>query len=83
MQSTGCSPFVDADLLDGVLQTHAGEHDCGQHRRRRTAQPRQGAACRAVKNSGGAWIAVSDENILDAMQLAPAEPKASSANPLA
>ena len=67
VQSTGCSPFVDADHTDGILKptpenTIADSIAVGVPRNPVKAQ-------RAVKNSGGAWIAVSDEEILDAMRL--------------
>lgn len=67
VQSTGCSPFVDADLRGGDLvptpeNTLADSIAVGVPRNPVKAQ-------RAVKNSGGAWIAVSDDDILDAMRL--------------
>ena len=67
VQSTGCSPFVDADLSGGTLvptpeNTLADSIAVGVPRNPVKAQ-------RAVKNSGGAWIAVSDDDILEAMRL--------------
>ncbi len=67
VQSTGCSPFVDADLSGGALvptpeNTLADSIAVGVPRNPVKAQ-------RAVKNSGGAWIAVSDDDILEAMRL--------------
>lgn len=67
VQSTGCSPFVDADHTDGILKptpenTLADSIAVGVPRNPIKAQ-------RAVKDSGGAWIAVSDDEILDAMRL--------------
>ena len=66
VQSTGCCPFVDAGL-DGVLKpksedTLADSIAVGVPRNPRKAQ-------RAVRDSHGAWIAVSDEEILSAMRL--------------
>jgi len=67
VQSTGCSPFVDADARGGELiptpeNTLADSIAVGVPRNPIKAQ-------RAVKDSGGAWIAVSDDEILDAMRL--------------
>ena len=67
VQSTGCSPFVDADLRGGELEptpenTLADSIAVGVPR-----NPVK--AIRAVKESNGAWIAVSDDEILDAMRL--------------
>ncbi len=67
VQSTGCSPFVDADASGGELvptpeNTLADSIAVGVPRNPVKAQ-------RAVKDSGGAWIAVSDDEILDAMRL--------------
>ncbi len=67
VQSTGCSPFVDADANGGELvptpeNTLADSIAVGVPRNPVKAQ-------RAVKDSGGAWIAVSDDEILDAMRL--------------
>lgn len=67
VQSTGCSPFVDADARGGELvptpeNTLADSIAVGVPRNPVKAQ-------RAVKDSGGAWIAVSDDEILDAMRL--------------
>ncbi len=65
VQSTGCSPFVDAACCGGELKptaenTLADSIAVGVPRNPRKAQ-------RAVAASGGAWIAVSDEAILDTM----------------
>ena len=67
VQSTGCCPFVDADARGGELvptpeNTLADSISVGVPRNPVKAQ-------RAVKDSGGAWIAVSDDDILDAMRL--------------
>ena len=67
VQSTGCCPFVDADVRGGALEptpenTIADSIAVGVPRNPIKAQ-------RAVRDSGGAWIAVSDEDILDAMRL--------------
>lgn len=67
VQSTGCCPFVDADERGGELvptpeNTLADSIAVGVPRNPVKAQ-------RAVKNSGGKWIAVSDDEILEAMRL--------------
>jgi threonine synthase len=66
VQSTGCCPFVDADRRGGALEateenTLADSIAVGVPRNPVKAQ-------RAVRESGGAWIAVSDEDILDSMR---------------
>lgn len=67
VQSTGCCPFVDAakagrNLIPAEENTIADSIAVGVPR-----NPVK--ALRAVKNSGGAWIAVSDEDILEAMRV--------------
>ena len=67
VQSTGCCPFVDAarenrPLLPTAENTLADSIAVGVPR-----NPVK--ALRAVRESGGAWIAVSDERILDAMRV--------------
>lgn len=67
VQSTGCCPFVDAarekrDLRPTEENTLADSIAVGVPRNPIKAR-------RAVENSGGAWIAVSDEDILEAMRL--------------
>lgn len=68
VQSTGCSPFVDADKTENRVlvateeNTLADSISVGVPRNPRKAQ-------RAVYASNGAWIAVSDEDILSAMRL--------------
>ncbi len=67
VQSTGCCPFVDADKRGGELtptpeNTLADSIAVGVPRNPKKAQ-------RAVYASHGAWIAVSDDEILDAMRL--------------
>ncbi len=67
VQSTGCCPFVDADRTGGPLvptpeNTLADSIAVGVPRNPKKAQ-------RAVRESKGAWIAVSDEEILEAMRL--------------
>ncbi|MEN6420021.1 MAG: threonine synthase [Clostridiaceae bacterium] len=67
VQSTGCCPFVDANERGGELMptpenTLADSIAVGVPRNPVKAQ-------RAVKNSGGKWIAVSDDEILEAMRL--------------
>ena len=67
VQSTGCCPFVDAERNGGELvptpeNTLADSISVGVPRNPRKAQ-------RAVRESHGAWIAVSDEEILNAMRL--------------
>lgn len=65
VQSTGCCPFVDAarenrDLIPAEENTLADSIAVGVPR-----NPKK--ALRAVSASGGAWIAVSDEDILATM----------------
>jgi threonine synthase len=67
VQSTGCCPFVDAannnrDLVPTPENTLADSIAVGVPR-----NPKK--ALRAVKNSGGRWIAVTDDEILAAMRL--------------
>lgn len=67
VQSTGCCPFVDADARGGELvptpeDTLADSIAVGVPRNPVKAQ-------RAVKQSGGKWIAVSDDEILETMRL--------------
>jgi threonine synthase len=67
VQSTGCCPFVDADKSGGDLvptpeNTLADSIAVGVPRNPKKAQ-------RAVCDSKGTWIAVSDDEILDAMRL--------------
>ena len=68
VQSTGCCPFVDADrlpehrLVPTAENTLADSISVGVPRNPKKAQ-------RAVYASNGAWIAVSDEDILSAMRL--------------
>lgn len=67
VQSTGCCPFVDAAERGGELQplpenTLADSIAVGVPR-----NPKK--ALRAVEQSGGKWIAVTDEEILFAMRL--------------
>lgn len=68
VQSTGCSPFADADKTENRMlvateeNTLADSISVGVPRNPKKAQ-------RAVYASGGAWIAVSDEDILSAMRL--------------
>jgi len=67
VQSTGCCPFVDADARGGELvptpeNTLADSIAVGVPRNPKKAQ-------RAVRDSGGRWIAVSDDEILSAMRL--------------
>ena len=66
VQSTGCCPFVNAQQNGGALQptpenTLADSIAVGVPRNPVKAQ-------RAVRERGGAWIAVSDDEILDAMR---------------
>lgn len=66
VQSTGCCPFVDAarenrELVPTEENTIADSIAVGVPR-----NPRK--ALRAVRDSKGAWIAVSDEQILDTMR---------------
>ena len=67
VQSTGCCPFVDAakynrDLVPTPENTLADSIAVGVPRNPKKAQ-------RAVANSGGSWIAVTDDEILAAMRL--------------
>ena len=67
VQSTGCCPFVDAakynrDLVPTPENTLADSIAVGVPRNPKKAQ-------RAVTNSGGRWIAVTDDEILAAMRL--------------
>ena len=67
VQSTGCCPFVDAannhrDLVPTPENTIADSIAVGVPR-----NPKK--ALRAVANSGGRWIAVTDDEILAAMRL--------------
>ncbi|MDL2257822.1 threonine synthase [Eubacteriales bacterium OttesenSCG-928-K08] len=67
VQSTGCCPFVDAGNANRPLSpaeenTIADSIAVGVPR-----NPEK--ALRAVRESGGRWIAVSDEDILDAMRV--------------
>jgi threonine synthase len=67
VQSTGCCPFVDAannnrDLIPTPENTLADSIAVGVPR-----NPKK--ALRAVKSSGGRWIAVTDDEILAAMRL--------------
>ena len=67
VQSTGCCPFVDAanagrDLVPTEENTIADSIAVGVPR-----NPRK--ALRAVRDSNGAWIAVTDEQILDTMRV--------------
>ncbi len=67
VQSTGCCPFVDAarqqrPLVPTEENTIADSIAVGVPR-----NPVK--ALRAVRDSGGAWIAVSDEQILDTMRV--------------
>ena len=67
VQSTGCCPFVDAakegrELLPTEENTIADSIAVGVPR-----NPKK--ALRAVSESGGAWIAVDDSEIYDAMRL--------------
>jgi threonine synthase len=67
VQSAGCSPFVDAAQSGSELKpteenTLADSIAVGVPR-----NPEK--ALRAVRDSGGAWIAVPDDAILDAMRL--------------
>ena len=67
VQSTGCCPFVDAaregrDLIPAEENTIADSIAVGVPR-----NPRK--ALRAVSASNGTWIAVTDEQILDAMRV--------------
>lgn len=67
VQSNGCAPFVDAAARGGEMQpaeenTLADSIAVGVPR-----NPEK--ALRAVRESGGSWIAVSDDDILSAMRL--------------
>ncbi|MBQ6425327.1 MAG: threonine synthase [Clostridia bacterium] len=67
VQSTGCCPFVDAanagrDLVPTEENTIADSIAVGVPR-----NPKK--ALRAVRDSKGAWIAVTDEQILDTMRV--------------
>ncbi len=67
VQSTGCCPFVEASERGGELRplpedTLADSIAVGVPRNPKKAQ-------RAVENSGGRWLAVTDEEILAAMRL--------------
>lgn len=66
VQSTGCQPFVDAAKADGVL-VPAEENTLADSIA--VGVPRNPVkALRAPKASGGTWISVSDEDILDMMR---------------
>ena len=68
VQSTGCCPFVNADKVPGhelvptPEETLADSISVGVPRNPKKAQ-------RAVYDSDGRWIAVSDDDILNAMRL--------------
>ena len=68
VQSTGCCPFVNADKVPGhelvptPEETLADSISVGVPRNPKKAQ-------RAVYTSNGRWIAVSDDDILNAMRL--------------
>ena len=67
VQSSGCCPFVtaaknDAELVPCEENTLADSIAVGVPR-----NPRK--ALRAVRDSNGAWLAVSDEDILEAMRV--------------
>ena len=67
VQSTGCCPFVDA-AREGRALRPAEENTLADSIA--VGVPRNPVkARRAVSGSNGAWIAVSDEDILDAMRL--------------
>ena len=67
VQSTGCSPFVDAARDHAPLRPTA-ENTLADSIA--VGVPRNPVkALRAVSASGGQWIAVPDEEILDAMRL--------------
>ena len=67
VQSTGCSPFVDA-ARDGVPLKPTPENTLADSIS--VGVPRNPVkALRAVSASNGAWIAVPDEDILDAMRV--------------
>ena len=67
VQSTGCCPFVDAARENRPLRPTA-ENTLADSIA--VGVPRNPVkALRAVRESGGAWIAVSDERILDAMRV--------------
>lgn len=66
VQSTGCSPFVNAAKTGGALEP-AEENTIADSIA--VGVPRNPVkALRAVSESGGSWIAVSDEDILEAMR---------------
>lgn len=65
VQSTGCCPFVDAnggELVPAEENTIADSIAVGVPRNPKKAQ-------RAVSASDGRWVAVTDDEILDAMRL--------------
>jgi threonine synthase len=67
VQSTGCMPFVEAAKRGGDLEP-AEENTIADSIA--VGVPRNPVkALRAVNNTDGAWIAVSDEQILDAMRV--------------
>lgn len=67
VQSTGCMPFVDAAERGGAL-VPAEENTLADSIA--VGVPRNPVkALRAVKDSHGAWLAVSDEQILSAMRV--------------
>jgi len=67
VQSTGCCPFVNADKEGGPLQ-EADENTIADSIA--VGIPRNPIkAINAIKNSNGAWISVSDEEIIKAMSL--------------
>ena len=67
VQSTGCMPFVEAASRGGALEP-AEENTIADSIA--VGVPRNPVkALRAVSESHGAWLAVSDEEILDAMRV--------------
>jgi len=67
VQSTGCCPFVNADKEGGPLK-EADENTIADSIA--VGIPRNPIkAINAIKNSNGAWISVSDEEIIKAMSL--------------
>ena len=67
VQSSGCCPFVDA-AAEGRALVPTAENTLADSIA--VGVPRNPVkALRAVKNSGGAWLAVSDAEILAAMRL--------------
>lgn len=67
VQSDGCCPFVNAYINNEQLK-HAEENTIADSIS--VGIPRNPVkAMRAVENSGGTWIAVSDHNILKAMKV--------------